>query len=305
MEAIYFGGAGAAHAGSGSGPWIMADLENGLFGGQSKTQKNEDNPSHSKRFITAVVKGRPNHWTLRGGDATHGTLSTYYNGVRPSGYTKMHEEGAIVLGIGGDNNHRGQGTFYEGVMVSGFPSKATENSVQSNIVSARYAVTALNTGAMLKLTSTIVFRVTTPGAFGTHLVHDGFNVKIEKITESSNTREKQSAKWTVREGFGDKQCFSFESVDTPGHFIRQANWKLVLNKYDGSKQFGEDATFCTQTAFNGKGDSIRSWAYPTRYIRHYRAHGYLASQGGPNAFDAAAYYGNDASFEIKPATSDD
>ncbi|KAH8702533.1 putative alpha-N-arabinofuranosidase precursor [Talaromyces proteolyticus] len=138
MEAIYFGDCTVWGTGSGSGPWIMADLENGLFSGYSAA-KNPADLSISDRFITAIVKGEPNEWSIRGGNAASGSLSTYYSGVRPSGYNPMKKEGAIILGIGGDNSHGAQGTFYEGVMTSGYPSDATENSVQANIVAAKYA----------------------------------------------------------------------------------------------------------------------------------------------------------------------
>jgi hypothetical protein len=141
MEAIYFGNCNVWGTGSGSGPWIMADLENGLFSG-SGSKQNTGDPSISHRFITAVVKGNSgNQWAIRGGDATTGSLSTFYNGGRPSGYNPMHKEGAIILGTGGDNSHGAQGTFYEGVMTSGYPSDATENSVQANIVAAGYSTT--------------------------------------------------------------------------------------------------------------------------------------------------------------------
>lgn len=113
MEAIYFGDRGVNSKGSGSGPWVQVDLENGLFTGGS-TGVNPANPSITSRFVTAMVKGEPNQWAIRGANAT-GSLSTYYSGVRPSGgYNPMSKEGAIVLGIGGDNSHGGQGTFYEG-----------------------------------------------------------------------------------------------------------------------------------------------------------------------------------------------
>ncbi|KAF5349422.1 hypothetical protein D9758_014611 [Tetrapyrgos nigripes] len=137
MEAIYFGNAGPG--GAGNGPWIMADLENGLFAG-STSGKNPSVPTITDRFVTAIVKGQPNNFALKGGNAASGALSTFYNGPRPNvtGYNPMKKEGAIILGIGGDNSRRAQGTFYEGVMTSGFPSDATESSVQANIVAAKY-----------------------------------------------------------------------------------------------------------------------------------------------------------------------
>ncbi|KAF4989357.1 hypothetical protein F66182_16656, partial [Fusarium sp. NRRL 66182] len=138
MEDIYFGDCNVWGTGSGSGPWIMADLENGLFSGYNAKQNTND-ASISWRFVTAVVKGEPNNWAIRGGNAQSGSLSTYYSGIRPSGYNPMHKEGAIILGTGGDNSNGAQGTFYEGVITSGYPSDSTENSVQANIVAAGYS----------------------------------------------------------------------------------------------------------------------------------------------------------------------
>jgi non-reducing end alpha-L-arabinofuranosidase len=140
MEAIYFGTESFWGTGEGSGPWIMADLENGLFSGES-TGQNTNDPTITDRFVTAVVKGESNHWAIRGGDATSGSLSTFYDGARPdaSGYNPMSKEGAIILGIGGDNSNGAEGTFYEGVMTSGYPSDDTEDAVQADIVAAGYA----------------------------------------------------------------------------------------------------------------------------------------------------------------------
>jgi non-reducing end alpha-L-arabinofuranosidase len=137
MEAIYFGTETAWGTGSGSGPWIMADMENGLFSGASAGLNSAD-PTTSYRFTTAMVEGESNQWAILGGNAQSGSLATDYSGVRPSGYNPMHKEGAIILGIGGDNSKSSAGTFYEGVMTSGYPSSSTEASVQANIVAAGY-----------------------------------------------------------------------------------------------------------------------------------------------------------------------
>ena len=119
----------------------MADLENGLFSGQNPKQNYADS-SVDYRFVTAIVKGQSGNWAIRGGNAASGGLTTFYNGARPNGYNPMHKEGAIILGIGGDNSDSAEGTFYEGVMTSGFPSDNTENSVQANIVAAKYSTYA-------------------------------------------------------------------------------------------------------------------------------------------------------------------
>ncbi|KAH6895991.1 glycoside hydrolase family 54 protein [Thelonectria olida] len=299
MEAIYFGDSTSWGTGSGSGPWIMADLENGLFSGSS-SGNNAGDPSISYRFVTAVIKGGPNKWAIRGANAASGSLSTYYSGARPSasGYNPMSKEGAIILGIGGDNSVSAQGTFYEGVMTSGYPSDATENSVQANIVAAKYVTTSLTSGSALTVGSSISLRATTACCTTRYIAHTGSTINTQVVSSSSTTALKQQASWTVRTGLGNSACFSFESVDTPGSYIRHYNFELVLNANDGTKQFGEDATFCPQAALSGQGSSIRSWSYPTRYFRHYSNVLYAASNGGVHTFDAASSFNNDVSWSI-------
>jgi hypothetical protein len=137
MEAIYFGNIKVWGFGSGNGPWIMADMENGLFSGTA-VHLNSADPTTNFRFTTAMIEGGANQWAILGGNAQSGGLATDFNGVRPSGYNPMKKQGAIILGIGGDNSKGADGTFYEGVMTTGYASAATEAAVQANIVAAGY-----------------------------------------------------------------------------------------------------------------------------------------------------------------------
>ncbi|KAI0483923.1 alpha-L-arabinofuranosidase B [Xylariaceae sp. FL0804] len=137
MQAIYFGSCSFWGSGAGSGPWVMADLENGLFSGQSAKQNTAD-PTITDRFVTAMVKGESNNWAILEGNAQSGSLTTAFSGARPSGYNPMHQEGSIILGIGGDNSDSAVGTFYEGAIVAGFTSSTVDAAVQANIVAAAY-----------------------------------------------------------------------------------------------------------------------------------------------------------------------
>jgi hypothetical protein len=143
MGAVYFGKLcwfGFVVPGQcvGSGPWVMADLENGLFAGANGT--NTNNTGRSTAFVTGMVKMNSTTYAIKDADANSGGLKTDYNGPLPttSGYTPLHLEGGIILGIGGDNSNGAAGSFFEGVMTSGMPSDATENAVQANIVSVGY-----------------------------------------------------------------------------------------------------------------------------------------------------------------------
>jgi non-reducing end alpha-L-arabinofuranosidase len=123
----------------GSGPWIEADMENGMFQGGNGSNPN---PGNNSPFVTAVLKNNgQTTYALKGGNSQSGGLSTWWNGSLPTdkpGYRPMHQEGGIILGIGGDNSNRNMGTWFEGAMVAGYPSDAAENSVQANVVSVGY-----------------------------------------------------------------------------------------------------------------------------------------------------------------------
>jgi hypothetical protein len=203
METTYFGTSTAWGSGDGPGPWIMADMEAGLFSGYN-AKKNAGSPTiDSWRFVTAVVDGGGgNKWDLRGGNAQKGGLTTFYSGVRPgtpnsSAYYPMHKQGGILLGTGGDNGNGSSGTFYEGVMTTGYPTEATTDAVQANIVAAKYDVqrmsmsraTTFSQGSAQDITGTFT---NTTGATVTGLklsisVPKGWTAIVSGATETSKT----------------------------------------------------------------------------------------------------------------------
>lgn len=139
MEALYFGTSSGWGKGQGAGPWVMADLENGLWAGSVKVAPA---PSITYQYVTAMAKGKKGGFALKGGNAQQGTLQTLHEGARPAGYETMKKQGAIILGIGGDNSCSAIGTFYEGAMTLSYTSDATDAALQANIVAAGYGKTA-------------------------------------------------------------------------------------------------------------------------------------------------------------------
>jgi hypothetical protein len=154
METIYFGAGVVWGTGSGNatGPWVMADLENGLYAGWDSVRKSDQNISTNKPllydFVTAVVvgdtwdkNGGKGRFALYGGDATADTpLQTMYDGIRPekSGYVPMQKQGSIILGTGGDNSAGDGGRYYEGIMANGVATKETLDALQAAIAAAKY-----------------------------------------------------------------------------------------------------------------------------------------------------------------------
>src|SRR5678816_1008300 len=136
------------YRGPAPGPWVMTDQENNLVGcvNADASKYCANLPSITWRFVTAMAKGEPHHWTSLGGDAQRGALKVMFDGPRVDrSYDPMRKQGAILLGNGGDNSVGSQGTFYEGAMTAAgtFPSDATDQLVQANVVAARYDVTPL------------------------------------------------------------------------------------------------------------------------------------------------------------------
>ncbi len=149
MEAVYLGMGVIWGTGVEGGPWVMADLENGLYAGWENGQDRNISSNSPLRydFVTAVVVGDTadknegrGRFALYGGDATAGPLKTMYDGIRPEkpGYVPMQKQGSIILGIGGDNSNTGAGRFYEGVMANGAATQETVDALQAAIVAAGY-----------------------------------------------------------------------------------------------------------------------------------------------------------------------
>jgi non-reducing end alpha-L-arabinofuranosidase len=149
METTYYGNATAWYHGAQPGPWVMTDQENNLVGCVNSDGTNKlctSLPNITWRFVTAMAKGEPHHWTSMGGDSQKGDLSVMFDGPRVNAtYDPMRKQGAILLGNGGDNSVGSQGTFYEGAMTAGgtFPTNATDALVHANVVAAKYDVPRL------------------------------------------------------------------------------------------------------------------------------------------------------------------
>ena len=299
MDAINFGTECWFGGCSGTGPWVQADIENGLFSGGSKTW-NPNQVAQTSRFVTAMLKNNgTTQMAIKGANAQSGSLTQLYSGALPSGWSPMHKQGAIILGSGGDccqtNTNASAGTFYEGAMVKGYPSDATDAAVQANIAAAGYSTGTANPftpGAKVSL------QATTSCCTGDYLQHDTSDDKvvIAPVTSSSSTTDKGNATWIVRAGLADSSCVSFESANTPGSYLRHYAFQLHLQPNAGTSQFAADATFCSKPGNSGTGYSLQSFNYPAKYIRHYRFTGYIASNGGTNAWDTTSSWAQDSTW---------
>ncbi|GHD83708.1 alpha-L-arabinofuranosidase B [Streptomyces naganishii] len=305
MDAINFGTECWFSPCHGQGPWVQADLENGLFQSDAGYSRNTSNTGTGPLpFVTALLKNNgQNHFALKWGNAQSGALTTTYSGGEPtaSGYSPMHQEGAIVLGTGGDNSNGSVGSFFEGVMTSGIPTDAADDAVQANIVSAGYGGPTGSTGTLTP-GSEISLRATTACCTADYVRHQNDAAVISAITSGSSALDKSDATWIVRRALASAaaaSCVSLESRNYPGDFLRHFDYRLRRAPMDGTAQFRSDATFCPTTGRSGSGTtSFASYNYPARYLRHYDYGLYIASDGGSNAFDSATSWADDVSWRI-------
>ncbi|MGA7651439.1 MAG: arabinofuranosidase catalytic domain-containing protein [Terracidiphilus sp.] len=168
METAYFGDAPYWFHGSAPGPWIMTDQENNLVGCVNADGSKQCNmPDIHWRFVTAMAKGEPHHWTSMGGDAQRGELQVMFSGPRVNAtYDPMRKQGAILLGNGGDNSNSSQGTFYEGAVTAAgtFPTDDTDQQVQANIVAAGYGALPLSVAPASQVAAPPGLQTFSPGS---------------------------------------------------------------------------------------------------------------------------------------------
>ncbi len=164
MDALNFSRDCWDACGPDGGPWVQADLENGMFmtgrttstpesptafiGGSFRSgdgwccDATADNLAMRYPFVTAVLDNPGSKtFTIKGAKASARWLTTFYDGPVPpgDGYSPMRQEGAIILGSGGDQGTT-DGEFFEGAMTGGVPPATAQTAVQQNIAGVHYTL---------------------------------------------------------------------------------------------------------------------------------------------------------------------
>ena len=254
METAYYGDALPWYHGNPPGPWVMTDQENNLVGcvNPDGSKLCANLPNITWRFVTAMAKGEPHHWTSMGGDAQQGSLSVMFDGPRVNAtYDPMRKQGAILLGNGGDNSNGSQGTFYEGAMTAAgtFPTDATDQLVQADVVAARYAVQPLSLAPASATATPPGLQTFTPGSSqdttvtftnttGAPAVGVTLSISVPKqwasVVSGSNDKSKTLSD-SVAPGASVSATFKVTSGPTAfnGDLVANASWS---NQARGAKQ---------------------------------------------------------------------
>jgi hypothetical protein len=136
--------------GSGTGPWVMMDWEQGVYAGNTAkcgsgaapsadcTATGENpNPTITFDVVTALEKhDGTKHWQMKAGNAKAGNLAVSVDlPTLPKGYSPLKQEGGLGLGEGGAGDPNGTGGFSEGAVMAAETTDAVDNAIQKSIVS--------------------------------------------------------------------------------------------------------------------------------------------------------------------------
>ncbi|MBP2473292.1 hypothetical protein JOF53_002164 [Crossiella equi] len=154
-------------------------------------------------------------------------------------------------------------------------------------------------GADLPLNQARSLRVTTPGFTDRYLRHQDNLARTDAVTGASPALLKADATWVVRRGKSDSSCYSLESRNFPGRFLRHQNFRLRLATDDGTALFAKDATFCAQPS--GADVRLASVNELGANVRHYAAEVWAAVSGGGHPYDTPSFYQEDTRWAVAPA----
>ncbi len=222
MECIYWGtDITWGGKGEGSGPWVAADLENGVYksdkgGWQSQSIYTASAKSIVANYATCLLRGYSgNRFVLKGGDAQTGKLITMWDGARPGkpGYSPKQLQGCIVLGTGGDGSNGGTGTFFEGAITKGVPPDSIDDKVQANIRNAGYGLTTtpvvlvrevgnrsgLNAYCNILSNSAVINYTLQSASVITMTVFDQQGKQIAQIANCSKAAGEHQSVWNTRQ----------------------------------------------------------------------------------------------------------
>ncbi|MEU7607973.1 AbfB domain-containing protein [Micromonospora sp. NPDC049204] len=141
-------------------------------------------------------------------------------------------------------------------------------------------------------------QVTTPGFTNRYLRHRDSLAYTEVVDAASSSLLKADATYTIRAGLAGTGCYSFESVNFPGQYLRHQNSRVRNSPDDGSALLRADATWCARVGLTGTGVSLESYNFRGRYLRHYDSEIWLSNGTGGDAYNTPTRWAADSTWAI-------
>jgi hypothetical protein len=159
--------------------------------------------------------------------------------------------------------------------------------------------TPYNPGAVaLPVNTRHSLQVTTPGFTNRYLRHMNSLAYTEVVTASSAALLKNDATYTIRPGLANASCYSFESVNFPGQYLRHQNSRVRNSPDDGTALMRADATWCARNALTGSGVSLESYNFRGSFMRHFNAEVWLSNGAGGATYNSPVSWAADSTWAI-------
>ncbi|CAM5655278.1 Beta-galactosidase OS=Streptomyces viridochromogenes OX=1938 GN=ADK34_39530 PE=3 SV=1 [Streptomyces viridochromogenes] len=140
-------------------------------------------------------------------------------------------------------------------------------------------------------------RVTTPGYTDRYMRHKDGAVFTEVVNSGSAGLLKDDATWRIVPGLANGTCYSFESRNYPGQYLRHREYRVYKEAGSGDL-YRADATFCPVRGADG-GVRLSAYNFPEQYLRHYNAELWLATPGGTHTWDNPALFTEDTTWAVE------
>lgn len=153
----------------------------------------------------------------------------------------------------------------------------------------------------LVMNSVASLRVARPGFTDRYIRHFDSWTFTASVSGGSDGTLKRDATFRIVPGLAENSCYSFESTNFPGHFLRHSSFRIRKDPRDDSKLFAEDATFCAERGLSGYGVSFRSYNFPEKFLRHAFTEVWISVAGEHVPGESQGSFAEDASWDISPA----
>ncbi|MFF0154597.1 AbfB domain-containing protein [Micromonospora sp. NPDC005203] len=121
-------------------------------------------------------------------------------------------------------------------------------------------------------------QVTTPGFTNRYPRHRDSLAYTEVVDAATSSILRADATYTIRVGLAGTGCYSLESVNVPGQYLRHQNSRVHNSADDGSALLPADATWCARVGLTGTGVSLHTDAVGRRqHLGHHHPVGTLTA----------------------------
>jgi hypothetical protein len=139
----------------------------------------------------------------------------------------------------------------------------------------------------------------TRGSRGGYITSNGGNTYIIAGDPGTQGSSKLTgATWKIRDGLADPNCFSLESTQFAGSYLRADGDIVKLAASDGGTPFKNDATWCSGPGKSGTGVSLESYSHHGHFLRHWGGQVYAATGADDADHNTSRLFPEDTTWSV-------